>query len=319
MKKFLLSFVVLAFLFLFSRKPAIAPENNLAAVKGAQTISFTTQISATIGQNLLSITGYTSPQAVVILSSSAGNLSKETIADNNGYFVFTNVLLPEKVGELALISRDINGFASPPLFLPEPPANQSVAIEGILMPPTLGLSAGKNSYDQPSGLSGKTFPNAKVLIYLYADPEQSFWASINNFGTNLWQLVIHPAWAISAPRLEIESDENGNFEVNLPSVAPATQKIFVASLFDKNYSPKSFTLTFVTLSIWGKTGLFFRSLWEKILDFFRGIAQDPVRIIWLEIPLLAILFLTLTVRWTIDKYFREEEPEPPPTITQDNF
>jgi len=320
LKKLLLfSCPVFSLFFLSSLKTAFAPESNFGSVKGANSVSFTTQVSATVGENYLTITGYTSPQAKVILSSSAGNLYRQTFADNTGYFVFQAVLFPQNVGELSLISQDTNGFSSTPLFLPAPPPSQDVILQGLLMPPTIGLSTGENSYDQPSAVAGKTFPKSPVLIYLYADPEQSFWSTINTFGTNFWNLIVHQAFAKSAPRLEIESDENGDFEVNLPSVEPAMQKIFVASLFDKNYSPKSFTLTFATLSIWGKIGLFFRSLWEKVLDFFRSIAQDPTKIIWLEIPLLAILFLNLTFRWAVEKVSQRNGEEERTTIIQENL
>jgi hypothetical protein len=283
---------------------------NQPLVKGAQS-SLT--ITATVGSNQLTLSGHASPQSKVILNSSTGNLYTEAVADEKGYFIFKEVLLPLKVGELSLIAIDTEGLSSPPLFLPEPPSNQDLLMTDILLPPTISLSTGQNSTNQESAVTGKTFPNSPLVVYLYNEPETIL-------GSHLWNLIVHQVWAKAAPLLEIQSSLNGDYEVNLPSVEPAVQRIFVASLFDKNYSPKSFTLSFATLSIWGKIGRFFGQIWEQTWAYFSSLGQDPSKIIWLEIPLLLILFLGVTLRWAKEKYFPEQDfEERRPVITQDRY
>lgn len=267
-------------------------------VKGLEFHSF---ITAQVGENYLTLSGYTSPLAKIYLTSSLGNLKRETIADKQGFFLFQFVFLPQKTGELCLVAEDLEGLVSPPLFLPEPPPNQNLVIQDILMPPTLSLSEGEILPRKTAAAFGKTFPNSKVLVYQYLDPK----FSLSDF---IIEKIIKPAFAKTAPILEVESDDDGNFEFNLPSSQPSDLKIFVASIFQKpeffpkNYSPKSFTLSFKTLSWWELILNFLFFLLAKIYLLFEKIIQDPTRILWLEIPLLAILSLLVLIRSLKEKF-----------------
>jgi len=277
--------------------PAPAPSQK-PAVEGQE---FEATIWAQVGENYLTLSGYTSPLAKVYLSSSVGNLKRETYADKSGFFLFQFVFLPQKTGELCLLAQDTNGLASPPLFLPEPPQNQDIAIENILLAPTLSLSGGETLTLNQANASGKTFPNSKILAYQYLDPKTTFLTKIQN-------LIVKGVWAKTAPILEVEADNEGDFEFNLPSNEPADLKIFVASIFQKpqlpsgkNYSPKSFTLSFKTLSFWDLVANFLISILVEIYLLAKKIAEDPTKIIWLEIPILGFLFLKVGLRGMMEK------------------
>lgn len=278
-----------------SFRPPAPPDTS--SVKGIQ---YAAKLSATVGEHFLTLSGWTSPSAKVTLSSSANSLYGQTTADETGFFIFKFIFLPYKIGELALLAKDVKGFSSPPLYLPEPPTGQDLFIENVLMPPTLSLSSGLINYQQTVSASGKTFPNSKVVIYLYSAPKTTLWKIIQ-------ETIIKSVFAKTAPKLEIESDENGNFEFNLPSVEPADEKLFVASFFskpeisEKNYSPKSFTLSFETLSFWEKIAYFLLLLLGKIYLWFRGISAEPTKIIVLEIPLMIFLFAKLIFRKYAEK------------------
>jgi predicted small lipoprotein YifL len=250
-------------------------------------------------ENYWYLSGYSSPLAQIYLSSSVGNIKDKTTADETGFFRFQFALLPQKTGELCLITEDLDGLASPPLYLPEPPANKNVEIEDVLMPPTVSISKGKVSLNEMNAAIGKTFPNAKVSVYLYSDPQISFWSKIKN-------LILREVWAKTAPRLEVESDSSGNFEFNLPSGEPADQNLFVASLLYGNYSPKSFTLSFSTSSLGDKILLILWSILNQIYLFLESIIEDPTKVIWLEIPILILLFLKVLLRGWLEKIANEE-------------
>ncbi len=280
-------------------KPSPPPPET-PTVKGIQA---PTKVSARIGEYYLTLSGWTSPLALVTLTSSANSLSGRVTADQNGFFLFRFVFLPNKVGELCLIAQDTNGQASPPLFLPEPVNNQNVVMENILMPPTLNLSTGIVTNEETAIASGRTFPDSRVRVYLYAQTE-----------TTLWQIIqenlVKSVFAKTAPFLDVQSDDQGDFEFNLPSAEPAEQKIFVASFLKPNLagfkdeepgSPKSFTLSFKSLSFWEKIAYFFGLILIQIFLWIRAIIDDPVKIIWLEIPILSFLFVKVLLRGIREK------------------
>lgn len=290
-------FVVLIFGFLASLKIRPAPEPEEVTVKGIQ---FPVRLSAIVGENFLTLTGWTSPAAKVSLTNSLGSLSTQTLADSTGFFLFKFIFLPNKIGELSLIAQDTSGLASTPLFLPEPAKGYDIFIENVLMPPTLNLAKGEILPGETAGASGKTIPLSKVLVYLYSDPKITLWSKIRS-------LIIKGVWAKTAPILEIEADSEGDFEFNLPSTEPADLKIFVASIYKKpefspqNYSPKSFTLSFKTLSFWEVIANFLLLILLKIYLLVKKIAEDPTKIIWLEIPILGFLFFKVGLRGITQK------------------
>lgn len=290
-----LGIIILGLVIDIKGKPLSQPEKP--AVEGIQYVS---RVSATVGENFLTLAGWTSPAALVSLTNSLGSLSTQTLADSTGFFLFKFIFLPNKIGELSLMAQDTNGLASTPLFLPEPPSNQDVFIENVLLPPTLSLAKGEILPNETAFAAGKAFPSSKVLVYLYSDPKTSLWAKIR-------ELIIKAVSAKTAPILEVESDNGGDFEFNLPSIEPADLKIFVASIYKKpefspqNYSPKSFTLSFKTLSFWELIANFLLSILTKIYLLVKKIAEDPTKIIWLEIPILGFLFLKVGLRGIMEK------------------
>lgn len=312
-----LALILLPVIAFFSSKGIKPNQDN--GVKGIQ---YVTQISARVGEYYLTLSGYTSPQALVILSSSTGNLSAQTPADQKGFFLFKMVFLPHKIGELALISQDTDGLATPPVYLPEPEAEKNIFIENILLPPTVSFSSGSNDRENGSSAAGKTFPNSKVLVYLYAETKTTLWQQLK-------EIIIKSVFAKTAPRLEVTSDDSGEFEFSLPSVEPAEQKLFVASLAEQlslmtnqakaaeeesgetveNYSPKSFTLTFATYSIWEKIAAFIILGIARLIIWLRA---NPSNIIWLEIPIIFILVVEILLRGWLEKTLSEEESPPPP-------
>jgi len=308
MKLKIFFFVVLVSLGLFflenvGNSPAPPSPSQKPAVEGQE---FEATIWAQVGENYLTLSGYTSPLAKVYLSSSVGNLKRETYADKSGFFLFQFVFLPQKTGELCLLAQDTNGLVSPPLFLPEPPQNQDIIIENILLAPTLSLSQGETLTLSQADAAGKTFPNSKVLVYQYLDSKTTFW-------TRIQDLIIKGVWAKTAPILEVEADSEGNFEFNLPSNEPSDLKIFVASIFqkpqlpsEKNYSPKSFTLSFKTLSFWDQLGNFLLYLLANFYFWLKKVFEDPTKIIQLEIIILGLLLLKVGLRALTDKITQNE-------------
>ena len=98
------------------------------------------KISASIGENRVSIFGYTAPKVRVELSSQ--NVFDVTFSNDEGYYLFDKTLLPKNPGELCLSSLDDSGRRSVPTCIPAPPAtNYHTDIGPIILPPTITLDS----------------------------------------------------------------------------------------------------------------------------------------------------------------------------------
>jgi hypothetical protein len=229
-----------------------------------QPVSYSITVTAAIGEPKLTLFGWTSPHARVELKGS--QVVEETIANQAGYFFFHRVYLPPPqkklfgnelvYPELCLTSIDTQGLVSFPACLaPLPVGPFDLQVGPVLLPPTISLEQGNFSAEQQVAAQGKTIPNSKVTIYL-----------ANNFSgePSLIQLFTNlfapPVDAYSLPQYQIQADEWGHFEFNLPAIQPSTWKLFAATTYFEAPSPKSNTLTFKILSFW-------EWLWQRLKWF----------------------------------------------------
>jgi len=227
------------------------------------------QVSATIGERRLTLSGWTSPYAKVVLA--AGNaLKEETWANQKGEFLFDAILLPNKLPDLYLYTQDQSGNPSPPLSLPSPPLKKHTVIREVLMPPTLNLEKGNFRPGELIKAQGFTFPQAEVEINFFKEHDFS---------------LLPKVLAYELPKYKIKSDKNGRFEFNLPAQAPTTMRIFATSRYHQSPSPKSNTLTFHILS-W--IALVKNYLW-RLLKLFWQVFRNYWCLITLEIALIIFL------------------------------
>ncbi len=236
-------------------------------------------LSATVGQGIFTIEGYSSPGATIFLTSSQGNLSPQTTkADENGYFIFKNVLLPANPGELWFQARDQKNNFSLPLAIPQPPKGVE-KIKDVLLPPTFSqtkeqIIAGENAF-----LWGYSLPKATTEIYFFKTPAKKWWQIFTG----------QPAFAFEPLKIEIKTDKNGYFEVNLPNIARGRYQIFASSKKEEEPSPKSNALSFLILGKCESFLLFLKALLIQLTLFLKKIVSDLLFWIILEIIVLAYL------------------------------
>ncbi len=223
-------------------------------------LAHTGQISAVVGHGIITIEGYTSSQAKVNLTSSQNNLGHRTTrAKQNGFFRFTQVILPAHPGELWLQATDRQGLTTTPVSLPEPP--QSVTkIEGIILPPSVAQSH-QTFTKKINGYSyGTTIPRAKVTIYL--SENQTANLNFTNRLKRLLQNVLGGAkrvfaqeevsYPLSGRKQSVTANAKGYFNFPLSENQTGSYRYFVTTRFNQNYSPKSSNLTFRIQSPWQK-------------------------------------------------------------------
>jgi len=246
------SLVILALL-----APLVFP--TLTSAQSSQSVSYEISISATIGEPKLTVFGWASPQALVELKGQ--RVSELAIADETGYFYFDRVFLPPPKPNypeicLSVIDRSSRISSFPTCLPPLPPKLGEIRVGPVLLPPTLSLEEGEFLPGEQVKATGATFPKSKVKIFLANE----------NFPSNgkktvslkpyipksLYSYIpkTAPVYAFSLPQYEIQSDEQGNFEFNLPASYPQNWKVYATAEFQGSPSPKSTSLSFKVLNWW---------------------------------------------------------------------
>ena len=192
-------------------------------------------ISASIGDNRITIFGYTSPHSRVELSSP--RVFAVTYSDDTGYWLFDKVLLPKNPLDLCLNSTDENGRYTAPVCIPAPPpTNYHTDTGPILLPPTISLDRDQINPYETVVTSGQSIPNSQVYLLFF---------KVNDSGLSFPRQI----FAYSLPPLLAATDSQGNFSVNLPTAYNSDYRLYASSRFKDNYSPKSNTLIYILPSL----------------------------------------------------------------------
>jgi hypothetical protein len=185
------------------------------------------------------IYGYAPSNSEVFLSGIA--VSEKTISDSQGYFEFTRLFFPTflsylsgfRYPELCLFSLDESRRLTSPVCIPPLPLGAETNEVGpILLSPTLNIEKGTLLKSEQAIASGKTVPNSEIEIYLAREK-----TSIPFFD------FIKEVSAYTIPLYQISSDDNGDFEFNLPN-DPDTWRLFAGVKVLGSSSAKSNTLMF---------------------------------------------------------------------------
>lgn len=238
-------------------------------------------VSAVIGQNRVTIDGYTSPESRVELTSP--RVFAVTYSDKSGYFIFDKTILPRGPSDLCLNSIDNHGRQTFPVCIPPPPiTNYHTDIGPILLPPTISLENDTINPNSTVLTSGQSIPNSQVSIHFY---------KVNNKGISFPKEV----QAYSLPSLSIKSDKNGNFNLNLPTAYASDYRLYASTKLNSNYSPKSNTLIYILPSLF----------WIFI--------QQNLYLVFL----LPLYIITLIVFFTLLRFYFSEKKRFLPAIKND--
>ncbi len=211
--------VILFLLLLLLPKPIYALTDNADVV-----------ISASIGENQVTIFGYTSPNSKVELTGI--NIYAPSFSDDTGYFEFNKLVLPKNPPELCLQSKDNSNLSSSLVCVPPPPAtNYHTDIGPIILPPTISLGTDNINPNSTVISSGQSIPKSTVTVYFY---------KVNDSGQSFPKTVK----AYSLPQVETTTDENGNYNINLPTAYSSDYRLYTSVKYNDNFSPKSNTLLY---------------------------------------------------------------------------
>jgi len=210
----------------------ILPPRSLALeLKQSESV----KISASIGENEVTIFGYSSPDSKIELTGI--DIYSLTYSKDDGYFEFNKIVLPKNPPELCFQNKDNHNRSSTLLCIPPPPAtNYHTNIGPIILPPTISLEQDNINPNSTVITSGQSVPNSPLTIFFY---------KVNDFAKSFPK----EALAYSLPPIKTNTDENGNYNLNLPTAYSSNYRLYSSVNFNNNFSPKSNTLIYFMPSL----------------------------------------------------------------------
>jgi len=278
---FLITVIISSLFSLIANYQLLITEPPPAVLSQWKTVDVVARVG---GYEVDSLTGWSSPFAEIDLNSPG--LARKTTADENGFFGFYSIPLPDNPVELCLIAQDTNQLPSFPVCLPPPPQNRNIQIENVLLSPTVSLDNSKINIGETVKASGMTFPKSSIQVYFFSEKKLNFWEKIINFFKNIKSFIV------KIPIYETVSNENGYFEFSLPAGFASQNRLFITSTFSPSLSqsPKSNSLSFQIMSFRELLIKFLSNLFSQVKIRLPKI-NDPVFIILVELLVLALLFL----------------------------
>ncbi len=129
--------------------------------------SKSTVVTATVGTYHLTVSGYQSPYASIILKTQNGVFLASTTADSNGYFSISNILINSSVLTYCFQAVDFKRIGeSDACITLDGPISSDVTKNNIFLPPTIGLSKKQINAGQNAIIYGYSMPGATVYLYI---------------------------------------------------------------------------------------------------------------------------------------------------------
>jgi len=173
---------------------------------GAQTLN--TSNTAQVGNHNLSISGFIAPFASVVLTTGSTFLAS-TVADENGNFSFTNVLVNQGLESYCLEAIDVKKIGSSYTCFDIDPIIGDTGYSDIFLPPTLGLSGTILNPGSTIIASGYSMPGARVIL---------------NIGNGII--------------IDTIADENGFWSVEIKDLAAGKYQLFATANYQEDISEK---------------------------------------------------------------------------------
>lgn len=122
-------------------------------------------VTATVGQFHITVSGYQSPYASIILKTQNGTFLASTTADAKGYFSISNILINSSVLQYCFQAVDFKRIGeSDSCITVSGTINKDLTYSDIFLPPTIGLSKKQINAGQDGIIFGYTMPGATVYL-----------------------------------------------------------------------------------------------------------------------------------------------------------
>ncbi len=122
-------------------------------------------VTATVGQFHITVSGYQSPYASIILKTQNGTFLASTTADAKGYFSISNILINSSNLQYCFQAVDFKRIGeSDSCITITGTINKDLTYSDIFLPPTIGLSKKQINAGQDGVIFGYSMPGATVSL-----------------------------------------------------------------------------------------------------------------------------------------------------------
>lgn len=158
-KRILFLFFLCALIFTFLNKAVVV------VYAANKQIEHGTTVNATVAGFYLSITGFQSPNASIIITTQNGLFIASTTADSKGYFTISNTLISDALSGFCFQAVDFKRLGESYACINiSSPIIKDLVYKDIFLPPTIGLSKKQINAGQNAIIYGYTMPNGTVFL-----------------------------------------------------------------------------------------------------------------------------------------------------------
>lgn len=252
-------FILLSFLFSIFTSSVFSQKTNPKA-------TFRTEVSAAVGEFYLNVSGYISPYASIVMTATDGTFLRAAVADSFGNFYISQVLINRGFSGFCLVAVDFKRLGESTTCFSFPPAQNSITMKDLFLPPTLGLFKTEIAAGQTAIAFGYTMPGAKVTLHL------------NN-----------------GKILTTYADSRGYYEFNIKDLQAGKYLLFAkANYHNKDSLTPTKKILLKALSLWEQFLAFLRGLLSRLMSLFTSLALGPL---WLGIPILILIIILILKLW----------------------
>ncbi|MFH1187103.1 MAG: hypothetical protein V1697_02930 [Candidatus Levyibacteriota bacterium] len=248
--------VFLIFVFLSTNSPVLAKSVNPEA---------SVDIEGTIGEFDLNVSGYIAPYASIVLTSD-GIFYRATVANSEGYFYISNILIKKGFSHFCLEAIDFKRLGESVTCFNFPPAEATVNLKDVFLPPTIGLSRNEVGEGGEIFIWGYSMPGASVTIHLS-----------------------------NGKKLVVTADETGYYVYKLTNIKAGKYELYSTAEYNSKQSltPDN-KVTFTALTWWEQLVAYIKELFNKVWRFFTSLSLGPL---WIGLPIIISIIILIIKLW----------------------
>lgn len=225
-----------------------------------------TDVQAKIGEFYLNVSGFASPNASIVMSLPDGTYMRSAVADQNGNFYISQVLIRRGFSGFCLTAIDFKRIGESTVCFSFPPATGDITMRDLFLPPTLGLARKEVAEGQTAIAFGYTMPGATVTLYL------------NN-----------------GRKITVTADDKGYFEIKLKDLKAGTYQLYATGNYKGKDSGKPLkTLELKVVSPFEEVSITSLAFLKKLWNLLTSIGLGPL---WLAVPIIILIIILIYKLW----------------------
>lgn len=177
---------------------------NTQTIFAQEYLNTKTTIRATVGGKSLSIEGYHSPYASVVLRDQDNTFMGSTATTQDGFFSFINIPIKDTLTSICLTAYGLKKIGESKTCIPvNVKSNNQLKLTDIFLPPSIAISDKKINAGNSAVIYGYSMPKSTVLLkindrYVELDADDSGYYRYTLKGTSVGKYRIKATAVLSA-------------------------------------------------------------------------------------------------------------------------